>query len=193
MALYLNGNQTNQPKYNGNVLTAVYYNGVKVWPDWQSVWMGQYTNYFTSSSNGCGNDANGIYILTNSDYDRLCMRSGGTIDMTGKTKVRIVCQKLTGADVGWTGGVTYLTVESSYAGDHLLINGQDEVYSGLHSSYSNYTVSNGNGWYTITVPITPTTGMRYLYVKVPFSRLYYDTGIPVGSNKYHYVSSIEIG
>ena len=32
MALYLNGNQTNQPKYNGNVLTAVYYNGVKVWP-----------------------------------------------------------------------------------------------------------------------------------------------------------------
>ena len=37
MALYLNGTQIGQPKYNGNTLTAVYYNGVKVWPDTLSI------------------------------------------------------------------------------------------------------------------------------------------------------------
>ena len=167
MALYLNGTQIGQPKYNGNNLSAVYYNGVKVWPDWTQVPIGVISAWFTDVSSS-GTDGYGHYLESYSaNYDRLSMRSANMIDMTGKTKIRVICQKPLSADISWSGAVGYFTVDISQdAGriHEIYGGGPYELYSGLwssgtHGGYSTYTTNNYNTTYTIEVPIFPATGL----------------------------------
>ncbi len=162
MALYLNGTQIGQPKYNGNTLTAVYYNGVKVWPDYQVIsldasniaglWFdvgtasasGGAIHYNITNSSSSGSSIGALCIVFNTMYNF-------------DTYKRIVINSNTGNLRAAN------NMPNTYYNAYLNATYPSGNIGECQTVATSYTSSNGNK--TLTMNLNG-TGQKYLYLRI---------------------------